>query len=56
MTRHRLPAAWLLGLAGYAIGLVLSTALDLPSGPVVVWVLVALALAWQAATGRGTAA
>ncbi len=56
MTRHRLPAAWLLGLAGYAIGLVLSTALDLPSGPVIVWVLVALALAWQAATGRGTAA
>jgi len=39
---RRLPAAWLLGLAGYAIGLVLSTALDLPSGPVIVWVLVAL--------------
>ena len=56
MTRHRLPAAWLLGLAGYAIGLVLSTALDLPSGPVIVWVLVALALAWQAAIGRTTAA
>ena len=56
MTRHRLPAAWLLGLAGYAIGLVLSTALDLPSGPVIVWVLVALALAWQAAAGRRTAA
>jgi zinc/manganese transport system permease protein len=56
MTRHRLPAAWGLGLAGYAIGLVLSTALDLPSGPVIVWVLVALALAWQAATGRRTAA
>ena len=56
MTRHRLPAAWLLGLAGYAIGLVLSTALDLPSGPVIVWVLVALALALQAAIGRGTAA
>jgi zinc/manganese transport system permease protein len=56
MTRHRLPAAWGLGLAGYAIGLVLSTALDLPSGPVIVWVLVALALAWQAATGRRTTA
>ena len=50
MTRRRLPAAWSLGLAGYAIGLVLSTALDLPSGPVIVWVLVALALAWQALT------
>jgi zinc/manganese transport system permease protein len=56
MTRRRLPAAWLLGLAGYAIGLILSTALDLPSGPVIVWVLVALALAWQPAIGRGTAA
>jgi len=57
VTRNRLPAAWSLGLAGYAIGLVLSTALDLPTGPVVVWVLVALALAWQAATRpRQTAA
>jgi hypothetical protein len=27
---------------------VTSTAFDLPSGPVIVWVLVALALAWQA--------
>jgi len=50
MTRRRLPAAWLLGIAGYALGLVLSTALDLPSGPVIVWVMVALALLWQAAT------
>jgi zinc/manganese transport system permease protein len=50
MARHRLAAAWSLGLAGYAIGLVVSTALDLPTGPVIVWVLVALALVWQAAT------
>jgi zinc/manganese transport system permease protein len=56
MTRRRLPAAWLLGLAGYAIGLILSTALDLPSGPVIVWVLVALALVWQAATRPRTRA
>ena len=52
MTRRRLTAAWLLGLAGYSVGLVVSTALDLPSGPVIVWVLVALALIWQAATRR----
>jgi len=52
MARNRLPAAWSLGLAGYAIGLVLSTALDLPSGPVIVWVLVALALVWNFATAR----
>lgn len=54
MRRARLGAAWALGLAGYAIGLVLSTALDLPSGPVIVWVLVALALACNAMTsGNG---
>ena len=50
MVRHRLAAAWLLGLAGYAVGLVASTAFDLPTGPVIVWVLVALALIWQAVT------
>ena len=50
MGRRRLPAAWSLGLAGYAVGLVASTALDLPSCPVIVWVLVALALVWQTAT------
>ena len=44
MTRHRLPAAWALGAAGYLTGLLVSTALDLPSGPVIVWMLVALAL------------
>lgn len=52
MTRRRLPAAWLLSVAGYATGLMLSTALDLPTGPVIVWVLVALALVWHAATAR----
>ena len=55
MRRHRLVVAWLLGLAGYAIGLVLSTSLDLPSGPVTVWVLVALALIWQAPFGAKAA-
>jgi ABC-type Mn2+/Zn2+ transport system permease subunit len=32
-------------VAGYALGLALSTALDLPSGPVIVWMLAALAVA-----------
>jgi zinc/manganese transport system permease protein len=50
MPRRRLAAAWTLGFAGYAVGLVLSTALDLPSGPVIVWVLVAFALGWHGAT------
>ena len=50
MTRKRLPTALALAVAGYAFGLLLSTALDLPAGPVIVWVLVALALLWQATT------
>jgi zinc/manganese transport system permease protein len=56
MQRGRLPAAWALALAGYAVGLIVSTALDLPSGPVIVWVLVALALACNALTARGAVA
>ncbi len=35
MARRRLAAAWAIGAAGYAVGLVVSTALDLPSGPVI---------------------
>jgi zinc/manganese transport system permease protein len=50
MTRKRLPVAWVLGVVGYALGLLLATALDLPTGSVIVWVLVALALLWHAAT------
>jgi zinc/manganese transport system permease protein len=48
MTQWRLPAAWGLGIAGYAVGLVVSTALDLPTGPAIVWALVLLGLAWYA--------
>jgi zinc/manganese transport system permease protein len=55
MQRGRLAAAWALGLAGYALGLIGSTALDLPSGPVIVWVLVALALLCDALTARSGA-
>jgi zinc/manganese transport system permease protein len=53
MVRGRLAAAWILGALGYAAGLLVSTALDLPSGPVIVWVLVAVALAWYAMTPLG---
>jgi len=45
MTRGRLATAWGIGVAGYAVGLVLSTMADLPSGPVIVWMLVALGVA-----------
>jgi zinc/manganese transport system permease protein len=45
MARARLAAAWGIGALGYAAGLALSTALDLPSGPVIVWLLCAVGLA-----------
>lgn len=48
MTKNRLPAAWALGAVGYALGLLLSTTADLPSGPMIVWVLVALAVVVEA--------
>jgi zinc/manganese transport system permease protein len=53
MTHGRLVAAWALGAAGYALGLVLSTAFDLPSGPAIVWVLVVLALVVYALAPHG---
>src|SRR6266700_6173101 len=56
MARRRLAAAWILGAAGYALGLALSTATDLPSGPVIVWMLVAVSLAWYAITSARPAA
>jgi zinc/manganese transport system permease protein len=50
-----LAAAYGIGLAGYAGGLWLSSVLDLPAGPLVVWVLAAAAVAtrWGVATVRG---
>ena len=58
-TRHfgrlRMAAAWLLGLASYALGLMLSTALDLPSGPLIVWVLAVLGIVCHAVGARRAA-
>ncbi len=56
IARRRLAAAWAIGVAGYAAGLVLSTVTDQPSGPVIVWVLVAIAVAVDVATRRVTSA
>jgi zinc/manganese transport system permease protein len=42
--RVRLPLAYVIGVGGYAIGLVLSAALDLPSGALIVWCLALLAM------------
>jgi zinc/manganese transport system permease protein len=52
MTRWRLAAAWALGAVGYALGLALSTGFDLPSGPVIVWVLCVVGLVAYAIHGR----
>jgi zinc/manganese transport system permease protein len=52
MARRRLATSWTIGALGYAVGLVVSTLTDMPSGPVIVWALVALALAAQATVGR----
>jgi zinc/manganese transport system permease protein len=50
MQRHRLTASWAIGAIAYAAGLAISTALDLPSGPVIVWTLVTVALIWFSTT------
>lgn len=42
--RRRLPIAYLTGVGGYGIGLVLSTVMDLPSGALIVWCLALLAM------------
>lgn len=44
MARRRLAACYALGAAGYAIGLAASAAFDLPSGAVIVWAMVLLAV------------
>ena len=52
MQRGRLAASWTIAALGYVLGLVLSTATDLPTGAVIVWTLVAVALAWYPFTRR----
>lgn len=47
MGRWRLASAWMLGVIGYAGGLVVSTAFDLPSGAVIVWSLVVAGALWS---------
>jgi zinc/manganese transport system permease protein len=50
--KRRLAAAYVLGGAGYGLGLIVSALTDWPSGPAVVWVMTALAIvpfAWRPA-------
>jgi zinc/manganese transport system permease protein len=42
--KRRLPLAYLIGVGGYACGLVLSMLFDLPSGALIVWCLALLAM------------
>ncbi|MGH8674472.1 MAG: metal ABC transporter permease [Burkholderiales bacterium] len=48
MQKGRLAAAWGVAAAGYAIGLLVSTGLDWPTGPVIVWTLCAVGIACHA--------
>ncbi len=52
LPRHRLAAAWSVGLAGYVTGIALSVLFDWPTGPVIVWSLAALGVAVWAVTAR----
>lgn len=38
-TRHKTLAAYLIGASGYALGLLISAMVDLPSGAVIVWMI-----------------
>lgn len=42
--RRRIAACYILGAAGYALGLALSIHSDLPPGPLIVWTIAALAI------------
>ena len=52
--RRGLATAYLLGLAGYALGLVLSALFDLPTGALIVWSLALLAIIWMAVQQRSS--
>jgi zinc/manganese transport system permease protein len=46
--RYRMPVAYATGIAGYALGLLLSVAFDLPTGAAIVWAIaLAGALIWM---------
>ncbi len=49
-----LAIAWLVGISGYALGLVASALADLPSGPAIVWCIALSALTIGAAMRKST--
>ena len=50
--RRRVAYGYALSATGYALGLILSTLTDLPSGPAIVWVMTAIAIAAFALLGK----
>ena len=46
LVRYRILCGYALSVLGYILGLVVSTVLDLPSGPTVVWIMTVLAVAF----------
>ena len=56
-TRHlgrtRVAVSYAVGAAGYAMGLLVSTTSDLPSGPAIVWVMTVMAVIVFALGSRG---
>ncbi len=52
MKHWRYPAAFTIGIAGYALGLLLSAWFDLPAGAAIVWVMAASGLAASAMLKR----
>ncbi|UHQ19524.1 metal ABC transporter permease [Lysobacter sp. KIS68-7] len=49
--RRQLTAAYIIGIAGYVLGLALSAVFDLPSGALIVWLLAACGLVAQLVPG-----
>ena len=52
IVRGRLARAWVIGVAGYASGIALSAAFDIPTGPLIVWMLATIGVAYAAAARR----
>ena len=50
--RGRLAIGYALSATGYALGLVISTVTDLPTGPAIVWVMAAIAIVTFALIGK----
>ena len=44
---HAVTAGYMITVVAYGSGLVLSNILDLPAGPLIVWMLVVSAMAWR---------